>query len=73
MSEQHVPRSDYPRFHLAFPVTKLQSAAITFVIAPHVRFKGLPGEQATMFFLDPFDNALEFKAFEHVEQLFAKQ
>ena len=35
--------------------------------------QGLPGEQATMFFLDPFGNALEFKAFEHIEQLFAKQ
>ena len=42
-------------------------------IEPHVRFKGLAGEQATMFFLDPFGNALEFKAFENIDQLFAKQ
>jgi uncharacterized protein len=148
MNQRHVARTDYPRFHLAFPVTdlgaarrfygeflgcpegrsspewidfdfhghqivahkvaagamseatslvdgdqvpvrhfgvilpmaqwqslatRLQSAGTRFVIEPHVRFKGLPGEQATMFFLDPFGNALEFKAFEHIEQLFAKQ
>ena len=52
---------------------RLQSAGTKFVIEPHIRFKGLAGEQATMFFLDPFGNALEFKAFEHIEQLFAKQ
>ena len=143
---QHRSRSDYPRFHLAFPVTDLESArafygaflgcvegrsspdwidfdffghqivahkvvsrqmsdatslvdgdnvpvrhfgvvlplpeweslatrfkaaAIHFVIEPHVRFAGQPGEQATMFFLDPFGNALEFKAFADPEQLFA--
>ncbi|MEO6564565.1 MAG: glyoxalase, partial [Casimicrobiaceae bacterium] len=50
---------------------KLKAAAVTFVIEPHVRFKGLPGEQATMFFLDPFGNALEFKAFANPDQLFA--
>ena len=38
----------------------------------YVRFKGLPGEQATMFFLDPFGNALEFKAFGDIDLLFAK-
>lgn len=44
-----------------------------FVIAPHIRFKGQPGEQATLFFLDPSGNALEFKAFKHIdEQLFAR-
>ncbi len=43
-----------------------------FVIEPHIRFRGLPGEQATMFFLDPSGNALEFKAFANIEQqLFA--
>lgn len=52
---------------------KLQAADTRFVIEPHVRFQGLAGEQATMFFLDPFGNALEFKAFENIEQLFAKQ
>ena len=44
-----------------------------FVVEPHVRFKGEAGEQATMFFLDPSGNALEFKAFADIEsQLFAK-
>jgi extradiol dioxygenase family protein len=43
-----------------------------FVIEPHIRFRGEPGEQATMFFLDPFGNALEFKAFADPDQLFAK-
>ena len=52
---------------------KLKEAGTKFVIEPHVRFKGLAGEQATMFFLDPFGNALEFKAFNNIEQLFAKQ
>jgi extradiol dioxygenase family protein len=52
---------------------KLERAGIRFVIAPYVRFKGLPGEQATMFFLDPFGNALEFKAFADMDRLFAKQ
>lgn len=43
-----------------------------FVIEPYVRFPGEPGEQATMFFLDPSGNALEFKAFKNIEgQLFA--
>lgn len=50
---------------------KLESANIEFVIAPYIRFKGQPGEQATMFFKDPFGNALEFKAFADIEQLFA--
>ncbi len=44
----------------------LQTAGVTFLIEPHVRFRGLPGEQATMFFLDPSGNALEFKAFNDV-------
>jgi len=41
------------------------------VIEPYVRFRGEPGEQATMFFLDPFGNALEFKAFGDMSRLFA--
>jgi extradiol dioxygenase family protein len=45
---------------------RLQAAGITFLIEPHVRFRGLAGEQATMFFLDPSGNALEFKAFDDV-------
>jgi extradiol dioxygenase family protein len=143
----HVPASDYPRFHLAFPVTDLaaarrfygeflgcaegrssdewvdfdffghqivahkveraqmtdatslvdghdvpvrhfgvvldlprwealaarfRAAGVAFVIEPYVRFRGEPGEQATMFFLDPFGNALEFKAFADMDRLFAK-
>ncbi len=44
---------------------------ISFVIEPYIRFKGLPGEQATMFLLDPSGNALEFKAFRDESQIFA--
>ena len=51
---------------------KLQHAGTRFVIEPHVRFKGQVGEQATMFFLDPCGNALEFKAFQDLKQVFAK-
>jgi extradiol dioxygenase family protein len=51
---------------------KLQAAGTRFIIEPHIRFKGLPGEQATMFFLDPSGNALEFKAFDDMAQVFAK-
>ncbi len=51
---------------------KLVAAKTPFVIEPHVRFKGEPGEQATMFFLDPSGNALEFKAFHDIGNLFAK-
>ncbi|MFT4632895.1 MAG: extradiol dioxygenase family protein [Candidatus Pseudothioglobus sp.] len=46
---------------------RLKAAAITFVIEPHIRFAGLPGEQATMFFHDPSGNALEFKGFKDIE------
>jgi len=51
---------------------ELIAKGVSFVIAPYVRFKGEVGEQATMFFLDPAGNALEFKAFKDMEQLFAK-
>jgi len=51
---------------------ELQSKGVSFVIAPYIRFEGQPGEQATMFFKDPSGNALEFKAFKDVGQLFAK-
>ena len=44
----------------------------TFIVPPHIRFEGQPGEQATMFFTDPSGNALEFKAFKDIDkQLFA--
>ncbi|HLK25469.1 MAG TPA: VOC family protein [Caulobacteraceae bacterium] len=51
---------------------RLRSAGVAFGIEPHVRFKGEPGEQATMFFRDPAGNALEFKAFRDLANLFAK-
>ena len=50
---------------------RFRAADIRFIIEPHVRFRGEPGEQATMFFLDPFGNALEFKAFADMDRLFA--
>ena len=145
--QQHLPTPDYPRFHLAFPVTdlgdarrfygeflgcaegrsaddwvdfdffghqivahkvdaaqmsdatslvdghrvpvrhfgivtdlatwqaladKLRAAGQRFIIEPYIRFRGEPGEQATMFLLDPFGNALEFKAFADMSRLFAR-
>ncbi len=51
---------------------RLKQAGIRFIIEPHVRFAGQVGEQATMFFLDPSGNALEFKAFGNLDQVFAK-
>ncbi|MBT8191082.1 MAG: VOC family protein [Bacteroidia bacterium] len=45
---------------------------VKFIIEPYIRFEGQAGEQATMFFSDPSGNALEFKAFRDIEQLFAK-
>lgn len=51
---------------------KLRAAGIQFVIEPYIRFKGEVGEQATMFFLDPCGNAVEFKAFADPSRLFAK-
>lgn len=50
----------------------LKSQNIQFVIEPYIRFQGKVGEQATMFFYDPEGNALEFKAFKDLNQLFAK-
>lgn len=52
---------------------KLEETDVSFVIEPHIRFKGLPGEQATMFFCDPSGNALEFKAFRNDAQIFATE
>ena len=51
---------------------RLQAAGTQFIIAPQVRFKGQAGEQATLFFLDPSGNALEFKAFANDDMVFAK-
>lgn len=50
----------------------LKRKGIEFIIEPYIRFEGLAGEQATMFFNDPSGNALEFKAFKDKSQLFAK-
>jgi extradiol dioxygenase family protein len=51
---------------------KLRERRLKFVVEPYIRFKGEPGEQATLFLLDPSGNALEFKAFKDIDsQLFA--
>jgi len=53
-----------------FPIPA--NVPVKFVIEPYIRFRGEPGEQATLFFLDPSGNALEFKAFRNIDaQLFA--
>ena len=52
---------------------RLRAAGIRFVMEPGLRFVGKPGEQATMFFLDPDGNALEFKAFVRAGEVFARQ
>jgi extradiol dioxygenase family protein len=51
---------------------KLRQKGVEFIIEPYIRFEGQIGEQATMFFLDPCGNALEFKAFEDLSGLFEK-
>ena len=51
---------------------RVRDAGVAFVIEPHTRFAGQAGEQSTMFFLDPAGNALEFKSFADMGQLFAK-
>ena len=49
---------------------RLQAAGIEFVLAPHIRFKGEPGEQATMFFRDPSGNPIEVKGFSDMSGVF---
>lgn len=61
---------DWETFHAL--AKRLRGKNIDFVIEPYIRFKGLAGEQATMFFKDPCGNALEFKSFKDMNQLFAK-
>ena len=51
---------------------RLSAAGTDFAMAPTIRFKGEPGEQATMFFRDPSGNAIEMKAFANLDQLFAR-
>lgn len=50
---------------------RLKASGVKFVIEPHIRFKGSIGEQATMFIQDPSGNALEFKSFQDMTQIFA--
>ncbi len=76
VDKDHVP---VPHFGIVLPpdeweklAERLKSHNIEFVIEPKVRFKGEIGEQATMFFLDPSGNALEFKSFADFSQVFAK-
>lgn len=60
---------EWEAFH-AFAKT-LTLKGVSFVIEPYIRFEGQVGEQATMFFYDPCGNALEFKSFKDMDQLFA--
>jgi len=76
VDRDHVP---VPHFGVILPMEQwvvladdLSSKGIEFVIEPKIRFAGEVGEQATMFFLDPSGNALEFKAFADLSQVFAK-
>lgn len=68
-----------PHFGVVLPpalwqalAARLRANGIEFVVEPHTRFAGQPGEQSTMFFHDPAGNALEFKAFADLGQLFAR-
>lgn len=72
----HVP---VPHFGIILPMEqwkelaeKLRSKGVQFVVEPKIRFEGEGGEQATMFFLDPSGNALEFKGFKDFSTVFAK-
>jgi len=76
----HVDGKEVPVKHfgaiLEMPVwealaEKLEKAGTDFIIKPYIRFKGEVGEQATMFFLDPSGNAIEFKSFQNFDQIFA--
>lgn len=80
-STNHVDADDVPvpHFGVVLPMDewrelaeRLRSKGVEFIIEPKIRFEGEVGEQATMFFLDPSGNALEFKAFADFSQVFAK-
>ena len=67
-----------PHFGVVLPwdtfyelASRLKQRNINFIIEPYIRFKGQVGQQTTMFFKDPSGNALEFKAFKDINQLFA--
>lgn len=68
-----------PHFGVVLPMDdwriladRLKSNGVSFIIEPTIRFQGETGEQATLFIMDPSGNALEFKAFENIESLFAQ-
>ena len=76
----HVDGKDVPVLHWGVILTmeqwhalaeRLKKHGVKFIIEPYIRFKGEVGEQATMFFLDPSGNALEFKAFKNDASIFA--
>ena len=80
-ASNNVDGDDVPASHFGVVLTMSQweelknhllEQQIKFIIEPKIRFKGQAGEQATMFFLDPSGNALEFKAFNDDNQIFAK-
>jgi extradiol dioxygenase family protein len=80
-TENHVDVDDVPvpHFGIILPMDawrelaeRLESKDVKFIIEPKIRFAGEVGEQATMFFLDPSGNALEFKGFNDFSQVFAK-
>ena len=61
-----IPWDDFDKFANSLTENKIQ-----FIIEPYIRFKGLPGEQKTMFFYDNSGNALEFKSFKDMSMLFS--
>ena len=61
---------DWDTFHNL--ADKLKSAGIQFIIEPTIRFKGMPGEQATMFFEDYSGNSIEFKTYRNPSEVFSK-
>ena len=76
----HVDGKDVPVLHWGVILSmeqweelaeRLKTSRVKFIIDPYIRFKGEIGEQATMFFLDPSGNALEFKAFRNDASIFA--
>jgi len=80
-TSNHVDADDVPVPHFGIVLSmvewtklaeKLKSKGVEFIIEPKIRFAGQPGEQATMFFLDPSGNALEFKGFNDFSQVFAR-
>lgn len=80
-ASNHVDADDVPVPHFGIVLQmdawkdlaeSLKAKGVKFIIEPKVRFAGEPGEQATMFFLDPSGNALEFKGFHDLSRVFAK-